>query len=135
MLRVNLCKAEYFRVCQRSSVLLLNLMQVLNLLGREGKTFLLVVFLQVLNAFDRLWLNVYGEDILIQSGVHALQHLVVLGILAVYREVFLDALDTFQSHVLGNLHSVGTPWGNHFAARTYEETLQFLCVFWRCVAI
>ena len=79
--------------------------------------------------------NIDGEDVLVQSVVHALQHLVVLSILAANREILLDALNAFQSHVLGDLHGVRAPGSDHLAARTDKETLQFLCLFYCGIAV
>ena len=81
VLRVNLGKTENLGVCQRTTVLLFNLMQVFNLLRTKSKTFLLVVFFQIVYVLDRLWLDVHREDVLVQTVVHTLQHGVVVGIL------------------------------------------------------
>ncbi len=81
MLRVNLGKTENLGICQRTTVLLFNLMQVFNLLRAKSKTFLLVVFFQIVYVLDRLWLDVHREDVLVQTVVHTLQHGVVVGIL------------------------------------------------------
>ncbi|MFS6559573.1 hypothetical protein VPJ68_29670, partial [Parabacteroides distasonis] len=64
------------------------------------KTLLLVVFLKVLNVLDWLGLDVDGENVLVQPFVHALQHGVVLGVLAAHWEIFLDAYNAFDAHVL-----------------------------------
>ena len=85
MLGVDLRKAEDFAVCQRAAVLLLNLLQILDFLGREGQAFLLVVSGQVFHIFDGLWLDVHREHTLVQTFVYTLQHRVehVLGHLTV----------------------------------------------------
>ena len=72
VLGVNLGEAEDLAVCQRTAVLLLQSVQVFYLLGTEGQTFLLVVFLQVLNVLDGFRLDVDGEDALVQTVVHTL---------------------------------------------------------------
>ena len=110
-------------------------MQVFYLLGTEGQTFLLVVFLQVLNVLDGFRLDVDGEDALVQTVVHTLQHLVVLGVLAVNGKVLLDTADAFQTHVLGNLHGIGRPWRDHLAARTDKVAGQTVAVCQLCVAV
>ena len=66
-----------------------------------------------------------GEYALVQTVVHALQHGVVVGILARYGEIFLDAGDAAHVHILCNLHGVGAPWGHHLAAWTYIEPFHF----------
>ena len=119
VLGVDLCEAEDLRVGQPPAVLLLQSVQVFDLLGREGQSLLLVVFLQILHVLDGLRLDVDGEDGLVEAVVHALQHLVVLGVLVGHGPVLLDAADAAEAHVLGDLHGVGRPRGDHFAARAY----------------
>ena len=92
MLTINLCKAEYLRVCQWTAQLAFNLMQVFNFLCTERQTFLFVVCFQVCNFHYGLWLNVYKKKVLVQAiFVHTLEHGVELSLLALYREVFLYA--------------------------------------------
>ncbi len=81
VLRVNLRKTEDLGVCQRTTVLLLDFMEILNLLRGEGKSFLLVILFQIVHILNRLWLDIDREDILVQSVVHTLQHGVVLCVL------------------------------------------------------
>ena len=99
-------------------------MQVFDFLRTQCQTFRLVVFLQILHVLDRLRLDVHGEDALVQSFIHTLQHRVVVGILACHGEILLDARDTFQVHVLRNLYGIGTPRGDHLTAWSHKETLQ-----------
>ena len=81
VLGVDLGKTENLGVCQRTTVLFLNLMEVLNLLRREGESFLLVILFQIVHILDGLRLDIDGENLLIQPVVHTLQHGVVLSIL------------------------------------------------------
>ena len=124
MLGINLCKAEDLAVGQRTAEVLLHLLQVRDFLGAERQAFLLVVGFQVLDVQDGFGLAVGGEDILIQALVHALQHRVVVGVLVLHGEIFLDARDALETHVLGNLHGIGAPRGNHLAARAHEVSRQ-----------
>ena len=135
MLRVDLRKTKHLRVSQLSAQLAFHLVQVFDFLRREGKTFLLVILLQVLDVENGSRFYVHCEDVLIQAFVHALQHGVMLSILTVHREVFLDALHTFNRHVLGDFHSVGTPRSDHFTTWTYKESLQIVLAFWASFAI
>ena len=135
VLGVNLCKAEDFRVGQRTAILLLQSVQVFYFLGTQGQSFLFVILFQILHMLDGLGLDVDGEDRLVDSVVHALQHGVVLGILVGHGEVFLDTLDAFQSHVLRNFHGIGRPRRHHFAARAHEEAIQVVGLSERCSAI
>ncbi len=118
VLRVNLGKTKDFRVGQRTTVLLLQSVQIFNLLGTEGQTFLLVIFLQIVHILDGLGFDINCKDVLIQASVHALQHLVVFSILAVNGEVLLNTTDALEAHVLCYLNSIRRPWRHHFATRT-----------------
>ena len=135
VLGVNLGKTENLRISQWATVLFLNLVQIFNLLGRQCQTLLLVVFLQVINEFDRLWLNVNRENVLIQTIVHTLQHGVVLGILRVNGEIFLNALNALQSHVLGNFYSIGRPRGHHLTAWTNIVAFHCFATYQFCLTI
>ena len=81
VLRIDLCKTEYLGIGQRTAVLFLNLMQVVNFLWRKGQTLFLIELLQVFHLLDGSRLDVDREDILIQTVVHALQHRIVVGFL------------------------------------------------------
>ena len=135
VLGVDLGKAENLAVGQRASVLLLQSVQVFYFLGRKGKAFLLVVFFKILYVLDGLGLDVDGEDVLIQTLVHALQHGVVVGVLRADGEVLLNAFDAAEVHVLGYFHGVGRPGGDHFAARTNEESFDAFALKQLCVAV
>ena len=80
MLRVDLCKTEYLRVGQRTTVLLFYLMKVFNLLRRQSQSLFLIECVEVVDMANRSRLDVNGEHILIQSIIHTLEHRVVLGI-------------------------------------------------------
>ena len=129
VLRVNLCKAKHFRVCELSAELLLYAVEVFNLGGREGEAFLLVVALKVGDVLDRSGLNVDGEDFLVETIVHALQHGVVFRLFALYGEVLLNTRNAVEIHILGNLYGIGAPRSNHFTARSYIPTLQLATFF------
>ena len=110
-------------------------MQICYLLLRESQTLLLVVFLKVLHVLDGLWLDIYRKDILVQPLIHTLQHRVILSILAVNGEILLYARDALDGHVLGYLHRIGTPGGNHLASRTHEVSTQLFVVKQRCIVV
>ena len=101
-------------------------MQILNLLRTQGQTLLLVIFLQVVHILDGLWLDVDGEDVLVQSVVHALQHLVVLGILGSDGVVLFNTQNAAESHVLSNLNGIRRPRSHHFTARSDIVTVECL---------
>ena len=130
MLRVNLRKTEHLRVRQLSAQLTLHLVQIFDFLGRESKTFLLVILLQVLDMQNGRRLDVHREDVLIQALVHTLQHRVMLGILALHGEILLDALHTLNRHVLRDFHSVRAPRRNHLTSWTHKKSLQIALAFW-----
>ena len=104
-------------------------MQVFYLFGGQREAFLLVVFLQIVNAEDGLGLLVDGEDVLIQAVIKPLKHGVVVSILVLYGVVFLYSRNAFDGHVLRDFHRVSAPRRNHFAARSNEITLQVFFLF------
>ena len=132
---VNLGEAEYLRVGQRPSQLLLHVVKVVYFLGRKGEAFLLVVLLKVVNVLDWLRLMVHCKHLLVKPFIHALQHRVVLCVLRAYGEVLLYARNAFQVHVLGNLDGVRAPRCYHLAARAYEVTVHVVGLYQRGVAI
>ena len=110
-------------------------MEIFNLLRRESETFLFIVFLQIIHILDGFWFDVNCKDVLIETIVHTLQHLVVFGVLAVNGKVLFDTADAFESHVLCDLYGIGGPWGYHFAAWTNEESIEQVSLEHRCLAI
>ena len=133
--RVDLRETEDFRVGQRPSVLLFQLVQIGHFVLAEGQSFLLVVLLQVVHILDGLRLVVYGEDVLAQTVVHALQHGVVFGLLRLHGEVLFYTRNAVKTHVLSNLNGIRTPGSDHFAAWSHEESIQRLGFFGRSVAV
>ncbi|CCX63388.1 putative uncharacterized protein [Bacteroides sp. CAG:598] len=129
MLGVDLGKAEHFGVGQRAAEVLLYLLQVVHFLLGEGQTFLLVVGFEVFDVDDGFGLAVGGEHLLVEPLVHALEHGVVFGVFIGHGEVFLDARDARQAHVLGNFHGVRAPGRDHFAAGAYETAFQVFFTF------
>ena len=74
MLTIDLSEAEDLAVGELPAELTFHFVQVFYLLGRQGETFLLVVFLQVLDADDGVGLLVDGEDALVEALIEALKH-------------------------------------------------------------
>ena len=81
MLGVNLCETEYLGVGERTSVLLLHVVEILYLLWRQGKSLLLVELLQIVYKLDGLRSMADGEDRLVEAIVHSLEHGVMVSIL------------------------------------------------------
>ena len=131
VLRVDLREAENLGVGKRASVFLLYLVKIPYLFRTQRKAFLLVVFLDVLHMLDGLGLMIDSEDGLVQAVVHALQHAVVRGILALHGEVLLNTRNAGETHVLRDLNGIGAPGGYHLATRSYKETVELLC-FQQC---
>jgi len=46
-----------------------------------------------------------------------------------YGEIFLDAANAVESHVLGYFYCVGTPWSNHLTSWPDEAALQVFFTF------
>ena len=129
VLGIDLCKAEYFGVGQRTSQVLFYFLEVIYFLFGECQAFFLIVCLQILDVDNRFRLAVGGEYVLVEAFIHTLQHRVAVCVFVFYGEIFFDTGDTAQTHILGDFHSIGTPRGNHFAARTYEMSFQVVFTF------
>ena len=127
--RIDLCEAKYFGIGQLASEVFFYLLEIIHLFFGESQTFLFVVCFQILDIYDGFGLTVGGKQILVKPFVHALQHGVVVGVFVFYGEVFLDAGDAAQTHVLGDFHSVRTPRSDHLAARTCEISFQVVFTF------
>ena len=130
-----MCKAEYFAVCKRASQLFLDVVKIIYLLWRQRQSFLFVILLKVLDVLYGLRLYVYGEDVLVQTVVHTLQHRVVVSILGSYGEILLYTLNALDTHILGNLNGIGTPRCNHLAARTDEVSVHCLSFHKGCLTV
>ena len=135
MFRIDLCEAEHLRVGQRPAQLLFDSMQIFYFLWREGESFLFVIGFNLLDIADRFWFMIHRKDLLSQSVVHPLQHLVVCHVFVIHWEIFLDAGYALHIHILSNLHSVRTPWCNHLASRTDEPTLYMVTFDKRRISI
>ena len=112
---VELGKPENFRVGQRTSQLTFHAVEIVDFGRREGKSFLFVVGFQVFYGLDFGRFMMDGEDVLIQSVVHTLQHRVVVGLCRFHGEEFLNTADAGEVHVLRDFHGIGAPRGNHLA--------------------
>ena len=123
MLAIDLGKAEHLAIRQLASQLGFNLFQIVDFLGREGKPLLLVIGGEVVDVADGLGRDVHLEDVLVKSGVEALQHRVVLRFRTADGEVFLDSADACDAHVLRNLYGIGAPGGNHLATRADKAAI------------
>ena len=135
MLGVDLCETEDLAIRERASVLLLYLVEVGDLLGREGEALLLVELLEVVHALDGLGVVVDGEDLLVQTVIHALEHRVVVGLGRIYGEILLYAADSLQGHVLRDLYRVGAPRRDHLAPGAYEISLQLIIIYRLGIAV
>ena len=129
MFGIDLSESENFRVGQPASQILFNLLQIVHFLFRECQAFLFVVFFEVVDIYNGLGLDVYGEYILVEPMIHALQHRVMVCVFIFHRKIFFDTAYAAESHILRDLYSVGTPWSNHFAPRAYKPAFQVLFAF------
>ena len=135
VLGVDLRKTEDLTVGERSSVLFLNLMEVGYFLRTQGEALFLVVLLDIVHVFDGLGLMVNGEDRLVETVVHALEHAVVRSVLIGHGEELLYTRNAAETHVLRDLNGIRTPRRNHLSARADKVTRQLLGVEQRGVAI
>ena len=129
VLGVDLRKTEYFGVRQRAPKIFFYLLEVVHFLFGKCQPFLLIVFLQVFDVYNRFRLPVGCKYILVQPLVHTLQHRVVVCVLIFYGEVLLDAYDAVQPHILGDFYGVCTPRSNHLTARADEMSFQVVFTF------
>ena len=113
----------------------LHSVQVFYLGRREGQSFLLVISLEVFYVEDGGRLDVDGEDALVQSVIHALEHRVMFRVGRSYGKILLYTRNAVEIHVLRNLYGIGAPGSYHFAARTYEPAFQRFTFFKNGVAI
>ncbi len=122
VLGVNLREAEHLRVGQGAPQLLGQGAEVFLLVGAESEALPEIVFMDVVDMHYGFGLAVNGEYAGVDSVVDTLKHLVEyrLGSFG-YTLELLDAADARHTHVLGNLHGVGAPGGDHLAAGAYES--------------
>ena len=135
VLGVDLGKAENLRVGERAPVLLLDVVQIADFLGRERQSFLLVVGFQVVDIADGFGLYVDREHVLVEPVVHALQHRVVVGIGRCHGEELFNTRNAAEAHVLCNLNGIRAPRRNHFPTWAHKESFQLLCIEQRGFAI
>ena len=123
--RVNLRETKHLRVCKTSTKACRQTLKILYLYLTEGKTLFLIVFANILDMNNSIWLLVYSKYHLIESLVKHLQHRVKLSILIFYLKIFLNTKNTFETHVLSNFNCISTPWSNHLPTRTNKKTVYF----------
>ena len=83
---------------------------------------LLVVCRDIINIKNWIRLMVDGKKRFGQSLVEGLKHGIEAA-LSIAIDEFFDANYPANSHILGYLNGIGTPWSDHFLARTYKLTL------------
>ena len=127
VLRVHLRETEDLAIGQRAPHLLAHLFEVCDLLLAQCQTLSAVVALDVVDIYDLLGLFVDDVDRLIQCIIATIQHRVERCRVAVHEEL-LDTADTLQTHILSDLHSVGAPRGDHFAAGADEFALDMIAL-------
>ena len=128
-------KTEDFGIGQRSSVFLLQRVQIGHFVLAECQSFLLVVLFQVVHVLNGLRPVVNGKDVLVQTVIHTLQHGVVGSLFRLHGEVLFYTQNAVKTHVLSNLNGIRTPRSNHFTAWADEVSIQRLGFFGRGVAI
>ena len=126
VLRVNLRETEHFRVGERTAKLCAEAFEIINLVGIQCKTFLNIVFLNIIDVNYRVGSLGYGENTLVETLVYSLKHFVVFGCVGVNFEILFNTRDAVQPHVLGNFYGICAPRGNHFTTRPYEHTFKRL---------
>ena len=126
MLGVDLCKTKHFRISELTTELCFHSMQILDFCRRESQAFGFIVSLEVVDKLNGGRLEVDGENLLVQTLIHALQHGVVLCSGISHGKILLDARNAVQVHVLRNFNGIGAPRSNHFTARTYEKSVKRL---------
>ncbi len=128
MLTVDLREAEDLAVGERAPQALGQSLEVVDLLGAQGQSLLLVVAFYVVDIHDGVGGLGHFENVAVEHVVHALQHLVVAWLLVARGGELLDAGDARHGHVLGDLDGVGAPWRDHLAPGSYEGAPQRVVV-------
>ena len=113
--RIDLRKAEYLAVGQLPAESTAQLFQIGDFVFAEGKAFLFVVGCHVIDIDNRVWLLADRINILIDRMVLSTQHRIEGSIFVVGFDKLFDSFDSFQAHVLGDLHGIRAPRGDHFA--------------------
>ena len=116
VLGVDLREAEDFAIGQPAPQLLLHAVQIVYFLGREGQSLGLVIGFEVVNMADGLGGYIDAKKVLPQPVVTALEHWVDRGIGA-EGEVFFNAANAVEMHVLRNLHGISAPRRHHLFSR------------------
>ena len=128
MLAVDLAEAEHLAVCEAAAQLCRKVLQILDLFRRECQPLATVILLKIGYVLDRVGSMVYLENILVQTAIEPLQHLVVSSILTLHGEILLYALQAADVHILGYLHRGGAPGSYHLAARPDKPSFNLLLV-------
>ena len=126
VLRIDLAEAEHLRVGQRTAHALGYLVEVRDFLSTQRQSLLLVVFLEVLDIYNRIGLLVDGENVLVQAVIEAAQHRIVFRIRTLHRKILLNTGNALEAHVLCNLYGIGTPRSDHFTTWTIEPACKLL---------
>ncbi|KAF5050965.1 hypothetical protein DSECCO2_424010 [anaerobic digester metagenome] len=121
MLRIDLGEAKYFTVSQWSADFTAQFIEVFNFILRKRQALLKVVSGDIRNLLHRIRLVQDCKNILIKVMVQYLQHGIVRGVGSLHLNIFFNSEDACDSHVLGNLNSICTPWSHHFATRPNKK--------------
>ena len=120
VLGVKLRETKDLTVGKGATELALHAVEIFDLGGRKCESFLLIVGVEIVDRANGFGRVVDGEKRVVQSVVNSLQHGVVL-LLGRGGEVFFNARNAVEIHVLRDLNGICAPRSYHFAAGSDEE--------------
>ena len=120
VLGVELRETKDLTVGEGATELALHTVEIFDLCGRKCESFLLIVGVEIVDRANGFGRVVDSEKRVVQSVVNSLQHGVVL-LLGRGGEVFFNARNAVEIHVLRDLNGICAPRSYHFAAGSDEE--------------
>ena len=132
---VHLREAEHLTVGELASHLFADRVEITNLIITQCETFCSVICCDVIDIkyFFRFFPD--GEERLIQILILSLQHGIECSCF-IFRpgSILLDACDTFDTHVLCDLHRTGAPGSDHLATGADKLPVDTLSVEHLCLS-
>ena len=126
--RIYLGKAVNLGIGQFTTYFPAHLFKVFHLIIAEGQPLIRIVCSDVFHLPDRFGHRRDLKNLFIQPVVQLLQHRVVRSFFVVHFVKCLYPLNTFNTHILRDLHGIRTPWRNHFFTRADKKAAHMIAV-------